>query len=138
VNCGSGTAPWREPLNAVVCSRVRELQEALRPPRSRSRSVPATPGSPRSKSAGTGRDLILDKRPADMADLPGGASGMLCRDYKGKEADRLVTRIAPGVVSLVPNCAATSGRPPRNSSSGRTASRSNARRLAGRHHSPCC
>jgi hypothetical protein len=36
-----------------------------------------------------------------MADLPGGASGMLCRDYKGKRADRLVTRINPGVVSLV-------------------------------------
>jgi len=26
---------------------------------------------------------------------------LLVRDYKGKEADRLVTRIAPGVVSLV-------------------------------------
>jgi hypothetical protein len=38
---------------------------------------------------------------ADMADLPGGASGMLVRDSKGKEADRLVTRIDPGVVSLV-------------------------------------
>ena len=31
--------------------------------------------------------------------LPGGASGLLVRDYKGKEADRLVTRIDPGVVS---------------------------------------
>jgi hypothetical protein len=36
-----------------------------------------------------------------MDDLPGGASGLLCRDYKGKEADRLVTPIDPGVVSLV-------------------------------------
>ena len=36
-----------------------------------------------------------------MAALPGGASGLLCRDYKGKEADRLVTRIDPGVVSLL-------------------------------------
>jgi hypothetical protein len=44
--------------------------------------------------------LILDKRNADMADLPGGASGLLCRDYKGKETDRLITRIDPGVVSL--------------------------------------
>ena len=59
-----------------------------------------------------------------MADLPGGASGMLCRDYKGKEADQLVTRIAPGVVSLVPNCAATNGRLPRSWGSGRPASRS--------------
>jgi hypothetical protein len=36
-----------------------------------------------------------------MADLPGSASGLLVRGYKGKEADRLVTRIDPGVVSLV-------------------------------------
>ena len=48
-----------------------------------------------------GLDPILDQRGADMADLPSGASGMLCRDYTGKEADRLVTRIDPGVVSLV-------------------------------------
>jgi hypothetical protein len=48
-----------------------------------------------------GRDLILDQRGADMADLPGGASGLLMRGYKGKKADRLVTRIDPGVVSLV-------------------------------------
>jgi hypothetical protein len=29
------------------------------------------------------------------------ASGLLCRDYKGRNAARLVTRTAPGVVSLV-------------------------------------
>jgi hypothetical protein len=46
-------------------------------------------------------DLILDQRGADMADIPGGTSGLPVRDYKGKEADRLVTRIDPGVVSLV-------------------------------------
>jgi hypothetical protein len=48
-----------------------------------------------------GLELILDQRGADMADLPVGASGLLARDYKGKEADRLVTRIDPGVVLLV-------------------------------------
>jgi hypothetical protein len=37
-----------------------------------------------------------------MADVPGGASGLLVRrDYKAKRADRLVTRIASGVVWLV-------------------------------------
>jgi hypothetical protein len=46
-----------------------------------------------------GLDLILDQRGADMADLPGGASGLLCPDYKGKEADRLLTRIDPDAVS---------------------------------------
>jgi hypothetical protein len=35
-------------------------------------------------------DLVLDQRGAGIADLPGGASGMLCRDYTGKEADKLV------------------------------------------------
>jgi hypothetical protein len=43
-------------------------------------------------------DLIFDQRGADMADL---RDGLLVRDYKGKKADRLVTRIAPGVVSLL-------------------------------------
>jgi hypothetical protein len=46
-------------------------------------------------------DVALDQRGADVADLPGGAGGMLVRDCKGKEAGRLVTRIDPGVVSLV-------------------------------------
>jgi hypothetical protein len=46
-------------------------------------------------------DLILIQRGADMADLPGGASGILRRDYKGRRADQLVTRIDLGVVSLV-------------------------------------
>src|SRR5450759_1500933 len=32
-----------------------------------------------------------------MADLPGGASGSLVRDYKGREADRLLTRIVSRV-----------------------------------------
>jgi hypothetical protein len=45
-------------------------------------------------------DLILNQRGADMADLPGGASGILRRDYKGRRADQLVTRIDLGVVSL--------------------------------------
>jgi hypothetical protein len=36
-----------------------------------------------------------------MADLPGGASGLLVRGYKGKEADRKVTCSDPGVVSLI-------------------------------------
>jgi hypothetical protein len=32
-----------------------------------------------------GFDLILDERGADMADLPGGASGLLACDYKGRK-----------------------------------------------------
>jgi hypothetical protein len=48
-----------------------------------------------------GLDLVLDQWGADTSDLPWGASGLLVRGYKGKKADRLVTRIDPGVVSLV-------------------------------------
>jgi hypothetical protein len=83
----------------------------FRPAPSLSRA--ATLGSRRSKSADglrAGMDLVLD-RGADMANVPGGASGLLVRDYKGKEADRLVTRIAPASSRWWPNCAATSGRP---------------------------
>jgi hypothetical protein len=32
-----------------------------------------------------GLDLILDQRGADMADLPGGSSELLVRDFKGKK-----------------------------------------------------
>jgi hypothetical protein len=45
-------------------------------------------------------DLLLDQRAADMADVPGGASGLLVRSYKGKTAHRLVTRIDTRVISL--------------------------------------
>jgi hypothetical protein len=30
-------------------------------------------------------DMILDQGGVDMADLPGGASGLLARDYKGRK-----------------------------------------------------
>ena len=49
------------------------------------------------------KDSVIDERAAsrEFADVPGGTTGLLCRDYKGRRADRLVTRIDPGVVSLV-------------------------------------
>jgi len=48
-----------------------------------------------------GLDLVPDQQGADMADLPGGASGLLVCGGKGKAADRLVPRLDPGVVPLV-------------------------------------
>jgi hypothetical protein len=45
--------------------------------------------------------VILDQRVAGMAEIPGGASGLLVRGCKGSEGDRLITRTAPGVVTLV-------------------------------------
>jgi hypothetical protein len=56
--------------------------------------------------------------------LPDGASGLLVRDDRGKEGDRLVTRIDPGVVSLLAELPAMSGVRPRSWASGRSASRS--------------
>jgi hypothetical protein len=35
---------------------------------------------------------VAVQRGADMADLSGGSNGILCRDYKGTQAARLVTR----------------------------------------------
>jgi hypothetical protein len=76
-------------LNAVVCSRVRELQGAL------SAGTIALEISSRNARVAALRkrwdrlrarlDLILDQRGADMADLPGGASGLLAKDCKGKQ-----------------------------------------------------
>jgi hypothetical protein len=77
-------------------------------------------------------DLILDQRGADMTDVPGGASGLLVRDSKGKEADRLITASTPAWSCWSRNCAATSGRLPRSWNSGgrwwRSASHCHARR----------
>jgi hypothetical protein len=53
--------------------------------------------------------------------LPGGASGLLVRGYKGKEADRLATRIAPGWYRWLPISSIASARPPRNWARGRRA-----------------
>jgi len=33
----------------------------------------------------TGLDLVLDQRCADLVDIPGGASGMRVRGYKGRK-----------------------------------------------------
>jgi hypothetical protein len=51
-----------------------------------------------------GLDLILQQRGAEMADLPGGGSGLLARGYKGKKADRLVTRTIRAWSRCLPNC----------------------------------
>jgi hypothetical protein len=102
----------------VVCSRVREPQEALSAAtialEISSRNARVAAFQKRWDRLRARLDLLLDLRGADMADLPGGASGLLARDFKGRNADRLVTRINPGVVSLSPNCAPMSARPPRN------------------------
>jgi len=75
---GAGAGDQVQPGEA----RIQEIQTAV------AERVP-----PLRSSVGTGA--------SDMADPPGGASGILCRNYKGKEADRLVLRIDPGAVTQV-------------------------------------
>ena len=70
-----------------------------------------------------------------MADVPGGGSGLLVRDYKGKEADRLVTRIDPGVVSLLAELRGHEPQAAKEFGSGRPALRSaSPRRFGGGGH----
>jgi hypothetical protein len=104
---GNGARGGAARLNAkaTVCARIRELQKTLSAGtialEITSRNARVTALQTRWDRLRAGLELILQQRGADMADVPGGASGLLVRDYKGKEADRLVTRIDPGVVSLL-------------------------------------
>jgi hypothetical protein len=90
---GQGRPP-RRISNAEEGDRSREIQETLFAGTialeisSRSARIQAL--QKRWDHLRAGLDLILDQRGADMADVPGGASGLLMRAYKGK---RLVTRI---------------------------------------------
>jgi hypothetical protein len=44
--------------------------------------------------------LIIEERAAEMAgECPGGASGLLARDYKGKDADRAIYKVDTGLLS---------------------------------------
>jgi hypothetical protein len=85
---GSASCRRRFPT-AVVCSRVRELQDALSAGTialeisSRNARVAAPQGLDRLRAA---LDLILDQRGADMADLPQGRQRVALPDYKCKEA----------------------------------------------------
>ena len=44
-------------------------------------------------------NLIVEERAADMAEAPGGKSGLLTRDYKGKNADQVVYKLDTGLLS---------------------------------------
>jgi len=48
-----------------------------------------------------GVEQLIEERGANMINVPGGRSGLLCRDYKGKDADRAVYRVDNGLVALL-------------------------------------
>ena len=89
--CQPDFSPSLLTQQSVVCSRVHALQEALSAAtialEISSRNMRVAALQKRWDRLRAGLDLILQQRGADMADLPGGASGMLCRDYKDKEDD---------------------------------------------------
>jgi hypothetical protein len=94
----------------VVCSRARAAGSTFHrhhPARDQFPQFPRRSSQERRDRLRAGLDPILD-RGADMADLPGGATRLLARDYKGKKADRLVTVATPVWFGWSPNCAPTS------------------------------
>jgi Terminase small subunit len=102
---GAQQSAARMLTNAKVRSRIRELRETLSAATialeisSRNSRVAAL--QKRWDRLRSSLELLLDERGKDMADVPGGASGLLCRDWKGKLADKEVSRIDPGVVAVV-------------------------------------
>src|SRR5260370_1393375 len=90
--------------NPGVCSRVCELHEALAERivevEISNRNVRVAALQKRWDRLSKAFDELLDQRGADMAEIPGGATGMLCKDYKGKDADQLVTKVDTGVLAM--------------------------------------
>ena len=97
--CGAKQSAARLLRNAEVCSRVAQLQVELSAGTialeisSRNARVQAL--QERWDCLRAGLDLLLQQRGAAMADVPGGASGLLFRDSRG------VARIDSGLVSLL-------------------------------------
>jgi hypothetical protein len=109
--------------DAGLRSRIREPQDPFLRAPSRSKSPAATPGfRPLQKRWEKMRQVIDEcAARAEFGDVPGGATGLLIKDHKGKDADQPVYKVDSG---LLPSCAPTSIGRPRNWSSGRPPSRS--------------
>jgi hypothetical protein len=74
-------------LNAVVCKRVRELQEALSAGTiAQEITAVSQPSKKRWDRLSAGLDLILDQRGADMADLPGRRQRIAGARLQGQES----------------------------------------------------
>ena len=46
-------------------------------------------------------ERLLTERAIDMANVPGGASGLLCREFKGKGGEKETWRVDAGLVALL-------------------------------------
>jgi hypothetical protein len=101
---GARQSAARMLTNADIQARIREPQEAVSAEvitlEISSRNCRIRALQKRWDRLRDALDRILDQRGADMVDVPGGDTGMLARDYKGKESDTAVYRIDPGIVGL--------------------------------------
>jgi hypothetical protein len=84
------SVPWASrPERIGARSRIRELPEALSAAtialEISSRNCRVVALQKRWDRLRVGLDLILGQRGADMADLPGGASGLLVRGYRERK-----------------------------------------------------
>jgi hypothetical protein len=83
--------------NSPICARIAELQAQPPSASSPSKSPTATPACRRCKIAGTGCAQVITERAASTwRKIPGGSTGILCKDYKGRDDLRPVTKIDSG------------------------------------------
>jgi hypothetical protein len=91
--------------NAHICARIRELQETL------SVGTIALEISRRNARVQALQDRwdrlrqVIDERAAspDFAGVPGGTTGLLMKDYKGKDADTPVYKVDAGLLAELRN-----------------------------------
>ena len=101
----ANSAAHRLCANVRVCARIRELQQTLAEATialeisNRNARVKAL--QERWDWLRAAIDKLRQERGADMADVPGGSTGLLCRDFKGKDADREISRVDNGLVNLL-------------------------------------
>jgi hypothetical protein len=84
--------------NAKVCSHVAEIRSAL------AEGIIQREITNRNARVGLLQDLVermrrvIEERGAELADVPGGSSGLLVKTYKGKDADTAVYRFDAALV----------------------------------------
>jgi len=92
-------------LNAVICSRVSELQETLSAGtialEISSRNARVQAMQDRWSMLRAGIAQLMVERAADMAAAPGGGTGLLVRHYQGGALAKPVYKVDTGLVSLI-------------------------------------
>jgi hypothetical protein len=88
-----------------VCARVAELQNTIAAGvvalEISNRNMRVQALNERWNQLRSGLQRLLRERAKDMADVPGGQSGLLCREFKGKDAEKEIFRVDPGLVALL-------------------------------------